>query len=125
VYPYRESMPMNAILIQDIRLRLHIGVTDKERRKRQVVLVSLEMQPEEEMHGEDMLEKTIDYSAVRRGLHSLLQDTRFKLIETVAGRSAQYVLDNFRAQRVTVTVKKFPYRDTASVGCRVCLEKQG
>ena len=116
---------MDAILIQDIKMRLHIGVTEKERRKRQKVFVSLEMRPEGETHGEDMLEHTIDYSAVRRGLHSLLRDTRFKLIETVAERSAQYVLDNFSARHVTVTVKKFPYRDTAYVGCRVCLEKQG
>ena len=114
---------MNKILIQDLTLCLHIGVTDKEQRRSQKVLISLEIRPAGRVQINDALENTIDYSAVRRGLQSLLREKRFNLVETVAETAARYVLDTFSAHEVTVTVKKFPYKDTAYVGCRLSLDK--
>lgn len=114
---------MDEILIQDLTLHLHIGVTDKEQRRSQKLLISTAIEPAAGKIIEDAIENTIDYSAVRRGLLALLGERRFKLVETVAEETAQYVLDNFNAQRVTVTVKKFPYKDTAYVGCRTSLAK--
>lgn len=110
---------MASILIHDLAVNLHIGVTDKEQRRGQKVLISMEIQPASKGKIDDDLENTVDYSVVRRGLKSLLEEKRFNLIETVAATSARYVLDNFKAKGVAVTVKKFPYRDTAYVGCRL------
>ena len=114
---------MNEILIEDLALHLHIGVTEKERRRGQKLLISLEIQPEIMLKLGDALENTVDYSAVRRGLQSVLREKHFNLIETVATNAAHYVLQNFNVQRVTVTAKKFPYKDTAFVGCRLNLAK--
>ena len=114
---------MEEILIQDLTLHLHIGVTDKEQRKSQKVLISMEIQPAARGKIDDTLENTIDYSAIRRELKSLLREERFNLIETAADRIARYVLDNFKVKKVAVTVKKFPYKDTAYVGCRLSIEK--
>lgn len=114
---------MTEILIQDLAVRLHIGVTEKEQRRCQKVLVSLEIQPETMEMLDDALENTVDYSAVRRSILSLLSEKRFNLIETVAAEAAEHVLHNFSVQKVTVTAKKFPYKDTAFVACRLSLEK--
>ena len=114
---------MAAILIHDLTLYLHIGVTDKEQRRSQKVLISMEIQSRAREKIDDALENTIDYSAVRHGLKSLLGEERFNLIETVAEAAARYVLDNYRAKGVAVTVKKFPYKDTAYVGCRLSFGK--
>ena len=112
---------MGTIIIRDLVLHLHIGVTERERRRSQRILISMEIEPETFSAIGDSLENTVDYSSVRRGIKSMLQDERFNLIETVADRAARYVLDNFKANQVTVTIKKFPYRDTAHVGCRLTL----
>lgn len=114
---------MEAILISDLILYLHIGTTDEEQSRSQKVLISMEIEPATIREIGDALENTIDYSAVRRGLRSLLRGERFNLIETVADRAARYVLENFKSKHVTVTVKKFPYRDTAHVGYRLSLGK--
>jgi FolB domain-containing protein len=112
---------MGTIIISDLALHLHIGVTEREQRRSQKILISMDIEPEKLIKTGDSLENTIDYSAVRQGVKSTLRDTRFNLIETVADRVARYVLDNFKAKQVSVTVKKFPYRDTAHVGCRLTL----
>jgi FolB domain-containing protein len=114
---------MNAILIQDLALKLRLGVTEKERRRSQKVLLCLEIQLNTPEHIDDALDNTVDYSAVRRGLQSLLRGKPFNLVETVAAVTAEYVLNHYNAKKVIVTVKKFPYRDTAFVGCRWSFEK--
>jgi dihydroneopterin aldolase len=112
---------MEAIIICDLEIHLHIGVTEAERSSSQRVLVSAEIEPATQREIGDSLENTIDYSAVRRGVQDLLKDGSFSLIETVADLVARYILDEFRSRRVTVTVKKFPYRDTAYVAYRLVL----
>jgi dihydroneopterin aldolase len=114
---------MTEILIQDLAVHLHIGVTEKEQRRSQKVLISLEIHPETMEKLDDALENTVDYSAVRHSILSLLSEKRFNLIETVAAESAEHVLHNFSVQEVAVTVKKFPYKDTAFVACRMSLAK--
>jgi len=112
---------VETIIISELALKVHIGVTEKERRKCQKILVSVEMVPATCREVNDSLHSTIDYSEVRRGIKSLFEGERINLIETVAARIARYVLDEFRAKGVTVSVKKHPYRDTAHVGCRLSL----
>jgi dihydroneopterin aldolase len=112
---------MSTIIISDLVLHLNIGVTDRERRRSQKILISMEIEPATVYEVDDSLENTIDYSAVRLGVKTRLRGTCFNLIETVADRVAHYVLDNFKAKQVTVTVKKFPYRDTVYVGCRLTM----
>ena len=114
---------MEKILIRDLTVQLQIGVTEKEQRRSQKVLISMEIHPAVSGKIDDALENTIDYSAVRRGVKSMLREERFNLIETVADRTAHHVLDNYRVKEITVTVKKFPYKDTAYVGYRLSLGK--
>ena len=112
---------METIVISDLALRVHIGVTEKEQRRSQKILVSVEMEPAACGEINDSIHSTIDYSAVRRGIKSLFGGEQINLIETVAARIARYILDEFRVKGVTVGVKKYPYRDTAHVGCRLSL----
>jgi dihydroneopterin aldolase len=100
-----------------------VGVTDRERRRRQKLLLSVEIKPNPRKDIADSIENTINYSAVRSGIRALLQEERYNLIETIAQAVAHYVLTNFEARQVEITVKKFPYRDTAWVGYRLSLGK--
>jgi dihydroneopterin aldolase len=112
---------METIIISDLEIRMHIGVTEEERNSSQRVLITAEMEPATQREIGDKLENTIDYSAVRQGIGALLKADRFNLIETVAEVTARYILDEFRTRKVTVTVKKFPYDDTAFVAYRLSL----
>jgi dihydroneopterin aldolase len=114
---------MELIFISELSLKVHIGVTERERRKKQKIRISVEMEPERQDDPEDSISNTVDYSAVRRGIQSLLSGESVQLIETVAALTARYVLDHHPVREVRVTVFKRPYTDVAHVGCRLSLSR--
>ncbi len=111
---------MNKITINNLSVKTHIGVTERERRKSQSLLLSIDMVPAIVYTEEsDSLDDTIDYSSVRKGIKSIVQESSYHLIETVALVCARYIKKSFPVKSVTVTVKKYPYRDTEYVACSI------
>lgn len=108
---------MGVIILEDLSVKAFIGVTERERSRKQKLLVSVEMEcgpPPGGDRAEDSIENTVDYSEVRRAIRGLLEGSRFNLIETVAARVALSLKERFvrkGAGRIRVMVKKFPYRD--------------
>jgi dihydroneopterin aldolase len=128
---------VSVIILENLKVRAFIGVTERERSRRQKLLVSVEMEcgpppggpppggpPDAAAGGdgaEDSIENTVDYSLVRRAVKELLEGSRFKLIETAAARVARALKARFGPKatgRIRVTVKKFPYRDAAYAAYR-------
>ena len=120
-YCYRKtfhagSVRMHRIEIDELRTRVHIGVTERERRRRQCIAVSLIIVPETAYDEiEDNVARTVNYSSVRREVLDLLEKGSFRLIETVARTIAERLLGLYAMTKLEVTVKKYPYRDTGSV----------
>lgn len=108
---------MERITVADLEVHAHIGVTDEERKTRQKLLLTMEMTPRSAYPMSDRIQDTVDYSAVRSGVLALVEDARWSLIETVAGKIAEYLLDNHPVAEAVVTVKKFPWPDAACVSC--------
>ncbi|MFW6180135.1 MAG: dihydroneopterin aldolase [Spirochaetota bacterium] len=106
---------MERIVVQDLRVRAHLGVTERERRRKQKVLVCVELVPASPYPMTDRLQDTVDYSTVRRELRDLAGARGCHLIETLAGRMADQLIERFPVAGVTVTIKKFPYPDAAYV----------
>jgi len=107
------------IFIKDLRTRVHIGVTPRERKRKQRIDICVEMEPVTGWENRaDSIENTVNYSSVRRSIRKLLGSERFNLIETAASRIALLIGDAFPVKTISVTIKKYPYRDTACVGCR-------
>jgi len=107
---------MHRIEIQDIRAKVHIGVTDKERKRRQRIAVSLMIVPKTCYDKiEDKVDRTVNYSGVRSDVLELLKKNSYGLIETAAREIAEQIAGRYAVERVSVTVKKYPYRDTRSV----------
>ena len=108
---------MGVILLEDLSVKVSIGVTERERSRRQKILVSVEIEcapPAGANWENDSLEDTVDYSEVRRAIRELLAGSRFNLIETLANSIASTLKREFGpkgAGRIRVMVKKFPYRD--------------
>ena len=118
---------MGVVLLEDLRVKASIGVTARERSRKQKLLVSVEIEcapPAGENWENDSIEDTVDYSEVRRSIRELVEGSRFNLIETLANSIAFALKRKFEpkgAGGIRVMVKKFPYRDAAYAAYRLDL----
>lgn len=111
---------MIQIVIEDLEVWLHVGVTEEERSQRQRLLLTLEMNGDFFPAAKaDELSKTIDYHAVTRRILGLEEARSWKLIEALAKDLAQLVIDEFGADHVKVEVKKFILPETRCVKVRL------
>ena len=96
------------ILVQDLLLRAIIGVHDWERAVRQDLLLNLEL--EVDLHAaaaSDDLVDGVDYRALTKDVIDHVEESRFRLVEALAGSVADVVLDRFpRVAAITVRVDK-------------------
>ncbi|HEX9428385.1 MAG TPA: dihydroneopterin aldolase [Candidatus Polarisedimenticolia bacterium] len=110
--PMRDDrLSLHAILC-----RVHIGVTDEERRERQKIEVDLDLRCDLEPAARSGdLRATLDYREVCEAVRGFLEDGRFHLVEAAAGGVADLVLTRFAARRVTVRLRKFVLPDVGHV----------
>jgi 7,8-dihydroneopterin aldolase/epimerase/oxygenase len=84
-----------------------IGIYDWEREVRQRLEIDLEMQVDlSAAIASDALEDTLNYKSVAKRVLALVQESRFGLVEALAGEIARIVLAEFPVVRVRVTVHK-------------------
>jgi len=110
------------IILHNISIRTRLGITERERSRKQKILVQLEigpLTPFEELN--DSIENTVNYSLIRQHVKKLFREESFNLLETAAWRVAHVIKKNHPCRQVKVTVKKFPYRDTEYVACTIIL----
>lgn len=111
---------MDTILIRDLTVFYHVGVTDLEREKPQRLLISVEIAHDfNPAAASDDLEQTIDYFAVCQRLLKFGEGRSWKLIETLARDIARLLCDEFRATSSTVEVQKFIVPEARYVAVRV------
>jgi dihydroneopterin aldolase len=107
---------MHRIILEEITVRVHIGVTKTERKRRQRMSMSIELYPAVDPNGiDDNIESTVNYSSVRQDVIRIMNNSTHRLIETVARKTADHIKKNYQVKLVRVTVKKYPYRDTKAV----------
>lgn len=87
---------MDIIYINDLRIDTVIGVFDWERRVRQRVILDLEMGADiRRAAASDRLEDTLNYKAVAKRLIDFVGHSEFQLVETLAERIAELVMQEF------------------------------
>ena len=97
-----------------------MGVPESERRKRQKVLVDLEIGLDLRKAGRtDRVEATVDYAAVAREVKRLVEIRSFRLVEAMAEQVAQAVKNHSKVKEVRVRIRKFSVPGTASVGVEI------
>jgi 7,8-dihydroneopterin aldolase/epimerase/oxygenase len=83
------------------------GVHEHEQRNPQPFEIDLELVLDLEPAGRtDDLERTVDYSAVFTTCREIVETTSFRLIEALAQRIADEVLDRYRPAEITVRIRK-------------------
>jgi len=98
---------MDTVFIEDLRIETVIGIYDWERQIRQVVALDLEMAfDNRKPAASDRIEDTLDYKKVAKRVIAFVEGSSFQLVETLAERIAQLILEEFALAWVRVSVNK-------------------
>jgi dihydroneopterin aldolase len=98
---------MDRIIVKNAPFLCSIGIKEEEREKKQEILIDIELFTDiKRGAGTDRIEDTIDYAAVYQLISEEVGKNHYNLIETLAEKIAQRVLDNFNIERISITIKK-------------------
>ena len=101
------SAESDSIFVRHLRLPVRVGVTEEERATPQYVLLDLELTRDLRAAGEtDDLEQTVDYGGITSGVAALLEATEVSLLERLAQKVAEFLLNQTGVSNVTVSVAK-------------------
>lgn len=109
---------MDIIYLNDLRIDTVIGIFEWERRVRQTVSIDLEMAADvARAAAQDSIEDALDYKAVSKALIEYVENSRFQLVETLAERIAELILNEFDVPWVRLRInKKGAIRGARDVG---------
>src|SRR3989344_7540758 len=100
---------MDKITIKDASFPCNVGVSSKERSRKQDILIDVELFLDtKKAAGTDDIKHTINYAQVHKLVGSIVRARRYKLIETIAESIAKKILENFNVGKVVVRIKKRP-----------------
>ena len=87
---------MEIVYIRGLEIKTVIGVYDWEREIKQRVTIDLKMKSDFSKAAEkDEIEHALDYKAVAKRLTSFVEESSFKLMETLGSRIADIVQNEF------------------------------
>jgi dihydroneopterin aldolase len=109
---------MDIIFISDLRVATIIGIYEWERKVKQTVSLDLEMAADiRAAAAMDSIEDTLNYKAVAKRLVAFIGASEFRLVETLAERVAEIVLQEFGVSWLRLRVHKpGALRDSRDVG---------
>jgi dihydroneopterin aldolase len=115
---------MDRITIKDAGFFCNIGVSSKERARKQKIFVDVGMFLDTRKAAQkDDLKFTINYSDVYHLMKSIAEKKEYRLIETLADGIAEGILGKFNVKKVDVEVRKRLPNFESSVS--VAREKNG
>ena len=119
-------MNVDKILIKDLRTRCIIGVFDHERTHPQDVVINITLCADTRpAAASDDIADAIDYKSIKDEVIGLVEDSEYRLVETLAQAIADCCLQDKRVQEVTVRLDKPTALSFAdSVAIEIC-RKQG
>ena len=100
-------MKPDIVFLTDLRVDTVIGIYDWERRIRQTVVIDIEMATDVAKAAQhDRIDDAVNYKAVAKRLIGFVQQSEFQLVETLAERIAQLVLEEFDVPWLRLRVNK-------------------
>ncbi len=113
-------MSPDIICIEDLQLRARIGISATERAKPQRVLCTLEIAADfSRAARSDKIADTINAQAVAERVRALAAEKPRNLVERLAEEIADCILEEFHAEQVSVTLKKFVLPSAANYGVKI------
>ncbi len=98
---------MDTVFIQELKLTATIGVWEWERKIKQRLIIDLEVGTDIRIPAErDDLNDAVSYKDIAASVTDFVENSDFKLIETLAEKIAELVLGKFSVDWCKVTVNK-------------------
>lgn len=98
---------MDIIYLKDLRIDTIIGIYDWERRTRQTIILDIEMGADIAKAAKtDDIENTLNYKAVAKRIIAFVEGSEFQLVETLAERIAEILLEEFNVPWLRLTLNK-------------------
>ncbi|MCF7222138.1 dihydroneopterin aldolase [Marilutibacter chinensis] len=98
---------MDHVFIEGLEIDALIGIYDWERRVRQPLVFDIEMAFDNRVPAAtDDIADTLNYKAVSKRVIAYVQASEFGLVETLAERVAQIILDEFGVRRLRLRLSK-------------------
>lgn len=98
---------MDIVFIKELEVRTIIGVFDWEREIKQKLVFDLELATDiRQASKTDDLSDTLDYKAISHAVHDFVEESSYQLVETLAEKVAELVLENFPVKWVSLTLNK-------------------
>ena len=102
-----SSSSGDRIFLRGLTAECIIGFIDWERRVKQTVVVDLELPVDcRRASGSDDVADTVDYKRVAKRVLAYIEDSEFKLVETLAHRLALLLLEEFGLEWVRISLNK-------------------
>lgn len=87
---------MDIIFLRGLQIDTVIGIYDWERKIKQKIIIDLEMATDIRKAADtDSIEDTLDYHAISTRLIEFVETSEFFLVETLAEKIAQLILDEY------------------------------
>lgn len=98
---------MDIIFLRNLKIDTVIGIYDWERRIKQTVILDLEMATDiKKAAKSDDIADTLDYKAIAKRVISFVEESEYKLVETLAERIAEIIVDEFKVPWVKLSLNK-------------------
>ena len=109
------------VFIEDLEVETIIGIFGWERKVKQTVKISLEMDFNiSDAAKTDNIDQALDYKSIGKDISGFVVNSSFQLVETMADKIAKRVLKNKSIEKVKVKVEKpGALRGSKSVGINI------
>lgn len=98
---------MDIVFIRELKVSTVVGIYDWERRIQQTVTLDIDMGTDIARAAKsDRIEDTLDYKAVAKRLMQFVGESEFQLVETLAEKVAELVMQEFKVSWIKVTLHK-------------------
>jgi dihydroneopterin aldolase len=98
---------MDIVFLHDLKIECVIGVWEWERQIKQTVVLDLDLGFDiRRAAASDALADTLNYKAVAKRLQEFVGGSQFQLVETMAERVAEILLNEFKLPWVRVRINK-------------------
>ena len=95
------------IFLRGLAVETLIGFIDWERRVKQTVVIDLELPVDCRTAAlTDEVADTVDYKSVAKRIIAFVESSEFKLVETLAHRTAMLIIEEFSLQWIRISINK-------------------
>lgn len=100
-------MALDIVFIEDLRIETIIGIYDWEREVKQIIALDIEMAADNTKPAStENIEDALNYKAVSKRMIAFTEESKFQLVETLAERLVEIILNEFDVSWCRLKLRK-------------------